>query len=496
MSTSPEAVPPDPEEAFVCKPGAPSYFYEESSGRFWMKNEGGTWIDLSEGALRRHLKKAHGLRDKPLPGTVISPLDDFIRSIEQDSRVAFAGRLAGNRAGVQWNAGRRVLVSEDPVIIEPVAGEWPVLRAFFDGLLVGREPVDDKGGTIEIDQRPHFFAWLQHTVECFRDGRTAGGLALCMAGEPNSGKSFLALILRWILGGTVARPYSAMIGRDDFNRDLAESVLQLVDDDNQSDTRLEARLKFAGELKKIVANNEFRMRAMHKDGFTVEVLRRLVVLVNLQLSRLIVLPPLDGDVNDKILLLKGYTRPAPKEPITSETPPEAACWPAPMPTRTEIEKERYRATVRAELPAFLFWLLREFHAPPRVTGGRFVVRHWHHPAIVAALQESSPHVRFWDLLVRSKVIFAEPRNTGDSTNPITYHQRAEWRGSASDLLALLTGNQSALTHAERRELPASNWCGARLTTCAEAFGAEFCHLEASRTRKTWVLKPRPEDVEA
>lgn len=486
-------VPPDPEEAFASKPGLAEYFYEEASQRFWLKNKALKWCDLSEGGFKRHLKN-EGLRDKPAPGKIISPIDIKVSSIEQDFRVAYAGLLAGSKAGLQWNAGRRVLVSEDPIMIEPVKGTWPILEKFFEGLLKGTEPTDEVGGKIEIDQRPHFFAWLQHVVQCFRDGRTDTGLALCMAGEPNSGKTFLAMLIRWILGGRVARPYDAMIGKDHFNRDVVEAVLQLVDDDNQADTRLEARLKFAGELKKIVANSEVRMRSMHKDGFTVEVLRRLVVLVNLQLSRLMVLPPLDGDVNDKILLLKGYSRPPPPEPITMETPAEQACWPAPMPTRTPVEKEAYRTTVRAELPAFLFWLLQEFKMPSRVSGGRFVVRHWHHPALVSALQDLSPHMRIWELILRSQCVLQVWRAQGEN-EPGLLSWRDEWKGSASQLEQLLKGESSKLTLDEKREIPQPNWLGQRLQSCADHFGGEVCRLEVSRTKKTWLLKPRKEDRE-
>ena len=489
------ATAPDPDEAFESKPGRQEYFYEESTGRFWLKNTAGKWIDLNLDGLKRHLKKHEGLRHMPAPGQIISAMDERISMIEQDFRVAFAGLLAGNKAGLQLNAGRQILVSEDPVFIDPVHGEWPILKQFFDGLFVGREPVDDVGNFTEIDQRPHFYAWLQHAVQCFRDSRTDTGLALLMAGEPDCGKSFLALVLRWIFGGRVARPYDAMIGKEQFNRDIAEAVLQLVDDDNQADTRLEARLKFGGELKKIVANNEFRMRGMHKDGFAVEVLRRLVVLVNLQLSRLMVLPPLDGDVNDKAFLFKGYTRPTPAggRP-TNETPAEQACWPAPMPTRTIEERERYRNTVRAELPAFLFWLLNEFKMPSQMSGGRFVVRHWHHPALVRALQDLAPEMRLWELILRSQCVLQQWKGTAEQGVVLEWRSEG-WTGSASDLEVLLKSEASKLSKEEHKEIPKPNWLGQRLQSFAEHYGPNVCARKDGRTKRIWTLKPRAEDRE-
>ncbi|HYC63735.1 MAG TPA: hypothetical protein VEC14_03305, partial [Reyranellaceae bacterium] len=249
------AAPPDPAEAFETKAGLEEYYFEDLSRSFWLKNEAGKWVDLSETAFKRHLKKK-GLRDKAnaQAGEAISPMDEMVRHVEQDCRVGYAGLLAGYRAGVHVVTGRRVLVTEDPVFLTPAPGEWPVLRAFFDGLLVGREPSDDAGGFVAIDQRDYFFGWLQHAAQSYYDGRITNGLALGMAGEPDCGKSFLTWVMRQIFGGRVGKPYSAMTGEDKFNRDGAESVLQLVDDENQADTRLDMRQKFASEIKKFVAN--------------------------------------------------------------------------------------------------------------------------------------------------------------------------------------------------------------------------------------------------
>lgn len=490
------STPSDPSADFETKDGVPQYYFEDLSRLYIHKNERGEWVTLNETQIKRELKKTLGLRDKAnvQAGELISPLDEKLRDIEQNHRVAYAGLLAGYRAGLVSITGRRVLVTEDPVYITPRKGEWPVLEAFFAGLLVGSEPSDEKGGVVAIDQRPHFFAWLQHAVQSYYACQRTNGLALGIAGEPDCGKSFLALILRWIFGGRIGKPYAAMTGQDNFNKDAAEAVLQLVDDENQADTRLDQRQKFASEIKKFVANNEFRLRAMHKDGFSVEVLRRLVILVNLQ--GILVLPPLDGDVDDKVMLLKGYTRPLPAggRP-TIETPAEQACWPAPMPTRTEAEKEAYRARVQAELPAFLWWLLEEFKMPSAVSGGRFVVQHWHHPAITAELHEMSPHTRLWDLIVRSRCVFEEEISLG-ADQGTEWRVVNEWRGSASELEVLLkNGTSSQLSADERREIKAANWLGKRLALVEKHYGSAFCHLDTSdRLKKKWVLKPRSQDV--
>lgn len=489
------AAPVDPADAFATAEGIEEYFFNEETRYFLRRNKAGQWISLSEGQMMRHLKMDRRLRDKPDPGKLISPAHACLKEVENDRRVAYAGVLAGYRAGVHTIAGRRVLVTEDPVFITPQKGEWPVLEKFFEGLFCGEEPGAEGGPPIKIDQRPWVFAWLKHTVECFQTGKTSTGLAFCLAGDPNCGKSMFALFVRWMLGGRVAKPYRFMLNDDSFNRDLVEAVLQLIDDENQADTNYQARQKFAGEVKMIVANNEFRVRAMHTDPFAIPVLRRLMVLCNLQGTRLLVLPPLDGDVDDKIALFKGYARPAPKAPITNDTPAEQACWPMPMPTRTEPEREAFREKVAAELPAFLWWLLFEYKMPSFVSGGRFIVRHYHHPALVAALQEHSPHVRFWDLLVRARVVFQEYVSNGADA-PAEWKARPEgWRGTAGDLEQLLKKSDACqLSKEERSEIKAANWLGRTLELCQMHFGEDVCSLKRTDKGRIWTLKPRKEDL--
>lgn len=484
----------DPSDAFATKKGLPEYYYEEASGEFCLKNAAGEWVGLDIGGLRRHLKKQHSLRDKPLPGTITSELDDFISDVEKNRRVAFAGVLAGWKEGVHTITGQRILVSRSPEIIEPKQGEWPKLREFFTNLFVGTEEgyrEDEKPST--LDQTDYFFAWHRDAMECYMRGKIASGLALCVAGEADCGKSRLAMILKWCFGGQVAKPYDFMIGRDNFNRDLFAAVLQLVDDEN-ADTSINARLKFAAQIKKIVANDDSKQRAMHKDGLNLSVLWRLVALVNLEANRLMVMPPIDGDIKDKILMLKGYKKPKPTHAIDLDTPAELACWPMPMPTRTIEEQERFRATLRAELPAYLWWLLNEYKMPSHVVGGRFRVKAWQHPQILENLQQFSPHVRLWQLIVASRAVF-EDYMPGDKDRPAEYVPRQEWKGKVADLHALLVGEKSKLSAHDRKSVPEPAWLGQRLMSCKEHFGADVCDQKRTSSSRIWVLRNKEGVIE-
>jgi hypothetical protein len=478
--------PEDPEDAFRTEDGLPQYYFEEASKTFWLVNAAGDWVNLSESGFRRHLKE-RGKRDKGAPGK-LSEIDEVIRHTEQNQRVAFAGDLAGYKRGVQTVTGLRVLVPKSPEMIVPAKGEWPTLRAYFEGLLIGKEPGLREGDPdVTINQWDHYQGWFQHVMQCYTQGVISPGLALCVAGEANSGKSRLAMIMRWCLGGRVSHPYDYMIGRDNFNKDMFGAVLQLVDDEN-ADTNLSARLKFAAQIKKIVANDEAKQRGMHRDGVNLSVLWRLVVLVNLEANRLMVMPPVDSDIKDKVMMLKGYQRPRPPTEITLDTPAELACWPMPMPTRTEAERREFRERLQAELPAYLWWLLFEYKMPSHVAGGRFCVRHWQHPQILESLQQFSPHVRIWQLIEASGVIFSEEvgGTNGPQTIPVPL-----WKGTAVQLHALLVGDKSKLSSHEKKAIPDPSWLGQRLTACQQNFGEKVCVFKRTRTARLWELTNTP-----
>jgi hypothetical protein len=496
---SPAAIVPaggDLEHDFESKSGDPDeyYFDKLGGGAFWLKNAAAEWVSLGEPGLRRHLKKDRGMRDKPVPGHLVSQCDEMISNVEKNRRVDYAGELAGYRSGFQIITGQRVLIPRSPALIVPKQGDWPKLAAYFEGLFCGEEPsYEDGKPATKVDQRAHFWAWHKQIMECYMTSNIASGLALCVAGEADSGKSRLAMILRWCLGDRVAKPYDFMIGRDDFNKDTYSAVLQLVDDEN-ADTSIASRLKFGAQIKKLVANDEGKMRGMHRDGLNFEVLRRLVVLVNLESNRLMVMPPIDGDIRDKLLMLKGYRRPAPGYNIDLDTPAEAAAWPMPMPTRTDAEKATLRATWRAELPAYLWWLLNVFKVPSHVAGGRFSVQHWAHPQILERLQQFSPHVRIWQQIESAFVVFNDYYPGVQSVaevQPPRWKPRAEWRGTARELFDLLKSDASKLTMDEKRGIPEPAWLRQRLEDVRTHFGAEVCDQKRTNKARLWILRQKP-----
>ena len=81
-------------------------------------------------------------------------------------------------------------------------------------------------------------------------------------------------------------------------------------------------------------------------GITHRPYRRLTITLNAEPEALLVLPPLDEHLADKILLLR------------------SSRFPLPMPTVTKDERREFWRRLIAELPSFLHFLLHDTNRPP------------------------------------------------------------------------------------------------------------------------------------
>jgi hypothetical protein len=130
--------------------------------------------------------------------------------------------------------------------------------------------------------------------------------------------------------------------------------------------------------------------------------------------------------------------------------------------------------------------LFEYKMPSHVAGGRFCVRHWQHPEILASLQQFSPHVRIWQLIDASGVVFKHVLD-GGSDGPQQSIPRPIWRGTAVELHALLTGESSKLSSHDKRSIPDPAWLGQRLHACSHHFGEKVAVQKRTGTKRIWQL---------
>lgn len=430
-----------------------TYFKPAAGGGVYWHNLEQSWINIPKRILEIILKNEHGLADfvNTKAGEVVSDLEVEMARITTRNRVFYAGPLAGYKMGVYEFEGEQALVTKSMELLEPRAGSWDTLAQLFEGAFNDREN--------ELDQRPVFFAWWKHILESLYGGYYSRGCALVMAGERESGKSLISELIKETLGKRHAQPYAWMIEKDNFNEELFESTLLVVDDEN-ADTALAARLKFASKIKQIVAVPGARCRGLHQKANTLKPVWRLLICVNMEPDRLMVLPPIDDDVEDKMIMIKACKNTMP------------------MPVGTEAEKSAFWDQLARELPCFIHFLLNEFVIRDSMQG-RFGVRFWHHPDIVKELTVISPEQQILEFIERY----------------FRKESQSSWSGTPSDLRTTLK-ESAGLTYTEQDELPKPAWMGRRLRKLQKQWPTHYTPKDTKRgtvwtINRIWEAEPLP-----
>jgi hypothetical protein len=337
-------------------------FFDHWRSRFFIRAANPEkWITVEAGGARSQLARLGVAQDNR---------STLLHAVRLHNPVEYAGPLAGYKAGIYTIFGNQVLVTSSPMLIEPVRGRWMIVRKFFEGVW-------------SAEQLPYLFGWLRLGYEALRSGKRRPGQALVMAGERDSGKSLTQKLITRVLGGRVAHPYQYMSGVTPFNADLFAAE-HLIIEDQKASTEWHTRRKFGTALKDIVVNSEQRCHRKHSTPISLEPFWRLSVSVNEEDENICVLPSIDPDIEDKIILLRSRKRPMP------------------MPTRTLAEYELFMATLLHELPAFLYYLTCEWKMPVSMLTGegaaRFGMAHFHHPDVLDSLNAMAPEFKLLKMI--------------------------------------------------------------------------------------------------
>lgn len=388
------AKPEEPWRQIICE-------HSKSGRRYWRQVTEGVYCCDCVEDLRRWLKSKGLLaslsKDDIRQGETISEVDQSILDIQKTNLVHYAGPFAGWHAGVHAISGRQVLVTEALPLVDPKKpkkdapelpeGEevffadkchgWPNIGKILNSRLYGDDP----------KSRPQVqtcLSVIQRAYMALRKGQPRRCQAMVFAGETSAGKSlFIDAILRPIMGGRAAYPLQFMLGTTDFNAELHEAALWKVDDE-ATKTKIHERKHLAAKLKQAVAVKGARLHDKGSKAVEIETQNLLVFATNLEEQNLLVLPPLDNDVEGKIHLFKYHQA-------------EWPCWPL----DPAAEEEDNAAILRKELPHFLYWLTREYETPDEIWEGRFGVQSFYHEEILEKLDFLSHEVKFYNLLERT-----------------------------------------------------------------------------------------------
>jgi uncharacterized protein DUF5906 len=439
--TGPGPIPPPDRngDAISHKARGFEIFYDSARTMFWIPNSRDGWVVIKISDVRRILKEK-GCRSEVKGKETVSEIDSLLNILQLQFDVDYAGSLAGHQRGVYDIEGKRILVKDSPVLIEPKPGEWPLLKSIIRNML---------GPYQEI----FLFGWLKVGFESLRASKPRVGQALALAGPRDCGKSLLQNLFTDIFGGRSAKSHRYMSGATPFNGDLF-CCEHLIVEDEEASIDIRARRNFGTKIKDITANSSGSCHAKHRQAITLPTFWRLSISVNDEPENLMILPPIDESLTDKLIILKAARHPMPMSSVSDE------------------EREIFMAALRAELPHFMEFLTK-WKIPNHLISHRYGITHFQHPDILEALGTFAPETKLLELI--DTVLF-------DSIAP------GNWEGSASELERALKDESGRVAHEARQLFSFAAACGTSLGRLARNYPARF---EGKHTEKgtRWTINP-------
>jgi hypothetical protein len=223
-------------------------------------------------------------------------------------------------------------------------------------------------------------------------------------------------------------------------------------EDEVAFTDIRARRHFGARIKDFTVNVTQSCHGKNRPALTLKPFWRTTITLNDEPEKLLILPPIDDSLEDKILLLKAKKAGLPADIGTTEG------------------RLKYWGQLMRELPMFLDTLVN-YTIPSRLQSGRFGVKHFQHPMLMAALSELSPEMRLMGLI---DVALIEKDHIG------------KWSGTATDLERMLS--ESKVGFESRKLLEWNNATGTYLGRLAKKLPNR---VQAQRTNmsRQWTIYP-------
>jgi hypothetical protein len=355
----------------------------DQKGMYWVQLHGANYIPLGKEDIRLHAIR-NGVREAS--ETNLTAIESLFYRAQMFRSVTYAGPLAGHRAGpFERSSGQRILVSDECNAFKrkPAKGKrFKFIEGYLDALF-------ESG-------HDHVIGWLSCGLRSLLRGDFAPGQLLALCGPPGVGKSFFHYLVTELLGGRMAKPYSYMVGRTNHNGDLARAE-SLVIEDEVASTDIRTRRNFGAMLKQMCVAEEQHTNDKGKIAYTAPLFHRVHMSLNDEAESLMILPPLDGDLHDKVIIVR--------------------CKDA-TGALHESREENKRA-IQEELPAFHAYLVA-YRVPQALRSQRYGVTHFHDPILMARLSETKSETVLLTLI--DEVVF-HPGNKHDG----------EWTGTANEL---------------------------------------------------------------
>lgn len=410
----------------------PPIFFDERTGDLWFQTPGATHFKRQENRLIKLQLMKLGFNIELLSTSGIKAGDEKILEAVNFNSVVYAGALAGHKVGpLQLQTGQKILVTSQSKPIEPGRGRLTRLMAYFEQLFGG--------------QLPCALLWLKFAHEALYKRSFRPGQLLVLAGPSGCGKSLFQKLVTVLLGGRQGKPYRYMTGNTQFNADLCAAE-HLVIEDESAKMDIRSRREFGASIKDFTVNEMTSVHGKGKDAtFTIPLFKRCTLSVNDEPENLMILPPLDPSLTDKITILKCS---------------RAEFW-------TDDRDEIWNALTE-ELPALVAYL-RSLRVPKDMRDQRFGVVAYQHPDILEILTAISPENRMLDFI--DAILFADG---GDF-----------WTGSAAELEKQLLANGSFAWQVQKL-LNFASACGTFLGRLKTKFPERFSQKK-SDGKTLWTI---------
>lgn len=432
------------------------YLVSGKMSRYVFLNDKNHYLEQTISEVQRRFKIA-GIQTTVSEGASYSPADMFLTDIQDNRRVDYLGALAGHKVGLyEHSSGSKFLINSEAKLIEPREGSSPLLDQIIKGLTGKNTPFDNRG----LQQWHVLNAWIRRSYLAIRDSNiSTAQQALVLAGAKGAGKSLCAEIIKRLLGGRGADAHRYMLKNNDFNSDLCEKEILLLDD-KSSCSKISERRRLASQLKThTVATGDISLHGKGRDAVSVSLLWRIIICVNDNAEALTVLPPLDEDVADKMILLKAHT------------------FEIPWDTTEDGEREKFMSALTAEMPHYLHWLLNDYEMPEEFKDSRYGVASYHHPEIAEKLNRQSPEYHLLEMI--DKVLWKN-----EPFKPTT----EKWHGTASELKELLMNDFKVKSSASRILEPWEDSTGTYLGRLASKKPNRVVNARTS-AKRGWIIYP-------
>ena len=341
--------------------------------KYWVKDGREVWSPVLKEDFITRLRLA-GFSSKPRKkGDAATEIDEVIVYVQDERRIHGAAPFLFNFEEVVNVGAKRYINTHAHVRVLPPAADpnpelWPTLFDWFN------EWMDDPRSSHYV------FSWLQHFYTSAERGDSQAGHSLIMAGDADYGKSLFAtyILPKIFSGGADAGAF--LTGKENFNKELAESAVWYVDD-NAAASSLSEHRRFSEMIKKLTASPKMTVRAMYREPVDIERRGRVVLTTNTDADSLSILPNLDGTILDKLMIVK----------MSNNYKP----WFRGK-THRQIED-----IIDRELPHALAYIKNEYRPPKEVVegaSGRFGINTYHHPDIISMAKDLSADQRDWEMI--------------------------------------------------------------------------------------------------